>query len=154
MTIDLDPNYVRRIVGMDIPDDEMVRILRALEFVVEKAKGQIRSERRQKAETNSDDRLPSAFHLSVTAPDHRTDIGEGIEGQHDLAEEIGRIYGYDKLPVTLMADEMPPAHGNPQLDFEDRIKDALMNAGLSEIISYRMTTPEQEAKAVYPRHTC
>jgi phenylalanyl-tRNA synthetase beta chain len=67
-----------------------------------------------------------------------------------LAEEIGRIYGYDKLPMTLMADEMPPAHGNPQLEFEDRIKDALMNAGLSEIISYRMTTPEQEAKLFVP----
>ena len=130
-TIDLDPNYVRRIVGMDIADEEMAQILGSLEFELEFV------------DPNSNS---NSNFLRVTAPDHRTDI----EGQHDLAEEIGRIYGYDKLPVTLMADEMPPTHGNPQLEFEERIKDALMNAGLSEIISYRMTTPEQEAKLFAP----
>jgi phenylalanyl-tRNA synthetase beta chain len=145
VTIDLDPNYVRRIVGMEIPDDEMARILQSLEFEVEFLRLSS-SVGLPQAQRNTQPIGWDEIRLRVTSPDHRTDI----EGQHDLAEEIGRIYGYDKLPVTLMADEMPPAHGNPQLEFEERIKDALMNAGLSEIISYRMTTPEQEAKLFSP----
>ena len=65
-------------------------------------------------------------------------------------EEIGRIYGYDRLPATLMSDELPAAPGNPQLTFEEQVKDSLVNAGLQEIVSYRMTTPEREAKMFVP----
>ena len=65
--ITLDPNYAHRIIGMDIPVSEMVRILRALEFEVEEGKGEGHS--------------PFPL-LRVTAPNHRLDI----EGPHDLVE--------------------------------------------------------------------
>jgi phenylalanyl-tRNA synthetase beta chain len=131
-SIELDPSYVTRTVGMDIAVDEMVRILRALEFVVEKV--------------DQAEKVEQPPILKVIVPDHRLDI----EGQHDLAEEIGRVYGYDKLPATLMDDALPSAYVNKQLSFEERVKDILANAGLSEIVSYRMTTPEAEAKLLAP----
>jgi phenylalanyl-tRNA synthetase beta chain len=84
--------------------------------------------------------------IRVTAPLHRLDI----EGEHDLIEEIARIYGYDKLPQTLMDDALPPAYGNPELEFEEQVKDLLVEAGLQEIVSYRMTTPQAEARVFAP----
>lgn len=120
--IELQPARVSRLIGMDIPVADMTRILESLEFTVE-------------PQEESD-------ALLVTAPDHRLDI----EGAHDLTEEIARIYGLDKLPTTLMRDEMAPAPGNLALDFEEQVRDLLADAGLTEIISYRMTTPEAEAR--------
>jgi phenylalanyl-tRNA synthetase beta chain len=125
VTVDLYPEHVTKLIGMHIPTDDMVRILRALEFEVDAAQG-----------------VP----LRVTAPKHRLDI----EGEHDLTEEIARIYGLDNLPITLMNDEMAPAPGNPALDFEERVKDLLASLGLNEIVSYRMTTPAAEAKLLAP----
>jgi phenylalanyl-tRNA synthetase beta chain len=124
VVIDLDPAYVTRLIGMAIPVETMARILESLEFGVERV----------------------GAHLRVTSPLHRLDI----EGKHDLAEEIARIHGLDALPATLMNDEMAPAPGNAALDFEDATKDVLTLAGLSEIISYRMTTVDAEARLLAP----
>jgi phenylalanyl-tRNA synthetase beta chain len=64
----------------------------------------------------------------------------------DLMEEIARIYGYDRVPETRMADELPPQRGNPALDREERLRDLLVNLGLQEVITYRVVLPEQEAR--------
>jgi phenylalanyl-tRNA synthetase beta chain len=82
----------------------------------------------------------------VTAPPHRTDI----EGPHDLIEEVARIYGYDRIPATLMVDEIPPASGSPELEFEERVRDVLVESGLQEVVSYRLTTPELERRILPP----
>jgi phenylalanyl-tRNA synthetase beta chain len=124
VVIELDPAYVTRLIGMDIPVDAMVRILESLEFGVAR----------------------SGALLRVTSPLHRLDI----EGKHDLAEEIARIYGMDALPARLINDEMAAAPGNPTLDFEDAVKDLLTAAGLNEIISYRLSTQEAEARLLAP----
>lgn len=86
--------------------------------------------------------------LHVTVPDHRTDINSGVVGQADLVEEIARIYGYDRIPNTIMDDVLPPQWTNESLEREERARDLLVNLGLHEIISYRFTTPEAEASLV------
>jgi phenylalanyl-tRNA synthetase beta chain len=78
----------------------------------------------------------------VTAPDHRLDI----EGSHDLVEEVCRVYGYDRIPTTEMADNLPPQRNNVELSREERIKDILVDLGLQEIITYRLTTAERESR--------
>ncbi|HJS29556.1 MAG TPA: phenylalanine--tRNA ligase subunit beta [Anaerolineales bacterium] len=88
--------------------------------------------------------------LRVTVPDHRLDIGEGVSGMADLMEEVARIYGYDRIPETLMADTLPPQRGNPELAKEEKLKDILAGLGLQEIITYRLTTPESEAR-IFPK---
>lgn len=132
VTIELYPAHVTKLLGVEIPVEEMARILQSLEFKIEKGSPEFSI-------------LNSQF-LIVTAPDHRLDI----EGEHDLIEEIARVHGYDKVPHTLMSDALPPAHGNPELDFEERVRDLLVEAGLQEIVSYRMTTPQQEARVFVP----
>jgi phenylalanyl-tRNA synthetase beta chain len=136
VTVELHPENVNKLLGVDVPVEEMVRILKALEFEIGNGE----------SGTGNALHTPQSSSLIVTAPDHRLDI----EGEHDLIEEIARIYGYDKLPDTLMRDEIPHAAGNPELDFEERVKDILVNAGLQEIITYRLTTPQAEARAFAP----
>jgi len=122
--VDLPLNQVERLLGFSIPADEIVRILRALEFTVE----------------------PRGDVLHVIVPDHRLDIGTGLTGCADLIEEIARIYGYDRLPLTIVRDELPAQRANVPLEREERARDVLAKAGLREIVTYRLTTPEQEAR--------
>ncbi len=56
------------------------------------------------------------------------------------------MYGYDNLPSTEMADTLPTQRGNVTLEREMLLKDTLVNLGMQEIITYRLTTPEREAK--------
>lgn len=111
---------VARIGGINPTQDEIAAMLRALEFHVEDA----------------------GDHLLVTAPDHRLDI----EGAHDLVEEVCRVYGYDRIPRTEMSDVLPPQRNNPDLESEEQVRDILVELGLQEIITYRLTTPQDEAR--------
>ncbi len=111
---------VQRIGGINPTLAEIQQMLQALEFGVE----------------NKGD------HLLVAAPDHRLDI----QFTHDLVEEVCRIYGYDRLPSTEMSDTLPPQRSNEKLEKEERIKDILVQLGMQEIITYRLTTPERENK--------
>ena len=43
-------------------------------------------------------------------------------------------------------DELPPAYANPMILFENKVRDELASVGLYEIITYRMTAPEREAR--------
>jgi phenylalanyl-tRNA synthetase beta chain len=95
----------------------------------------------------ADSDVPNTLH--VTVPDHRMDIDTGVTGRADLIEEIARIYGYDRIPDTQFDDVMPPQRDNPALQKEERVRDLLVEAGLQEVITYRLTTPEREA-LLYP----
>jgi phenylalanyl-tRNA synthetase beta chain len=118
--IRLDAAYVHRLSGLDLSSAEMAELLARLEF---------------KSEVHDD-------HLIVTGPDYRLDI----EGPHDLVEEVCRLYGYDRIPSTVMADTLPPQRGNPTLEAEEHIKDILVQLGLNEIITYRLTSSRMEQK--------
>jgi len=84
--------------------------------------------------------------VTVKSPAHRMDIGEGVIGKADLMEEIARLYGYDRIPSSRMADPLPPQRTNTKDDFERKTKSVLVNLGLQEIINYRLTSPEEEAR--------
>ena len=120
--IAFDPDYVARILGVDVPKEEMVRILKSLAFEVSEI---------------SDDEA-----LTVTVPSHRRDVTRPI----DLVEEVGRIWGYDRFPVTLMRDELPPQRENARLEGAERVRDLLTGCGLDEVITYSLVSVEDEAK--------
>ena len=134
-SIDLDPAYVNRLLGAEIPVEEMVRILEALEFQVD-------------ADTGTQGRgepspcLPCP-RVSVS-PSPATARTSDIPA--DLAEEIGRIYGYDRLTPTLLEDELPPQRRNVALEGEEKVRDILAGAGLDEVITYSMIDVRDEAK--------
>ncbi len=73
---------------------------------------------------------------------------EGIVGVADVMEEIARMYGYENIPESRMADPLPPQRGNPSLEGEEHVRDLLVSLGMQEIITHRMTSPELEQRLV------
>ena len=117
---------VRRALGIEIPLAEIQTLLERLEFTC----------------AIEDDTL------RVQAPPIRMDIGEGLVGVADVMEEVARLYGFDRIPESRLADPLPPQRGNPSLEREEQVRDALASLGMQEIITHRMTSPENEARVL------
>lgn len=144
VTVDLPLTEVERIIGIPLSQDEVAGLLEGLEFDVERTGG-----------TTHDSAV-----LRVTVPPNRLDIGFVSDPAHqdiadhiaqaDLLEEIARVYGYDRLPNTLIEDELPPQRTNVALVREQQVADLLTRAGLQEVINYRLTTPAREGLLLPP----
>ena len=119
----LTAREVERILGIPFPVDESMSILESLEFECERL-----------AEDT----------LRVTVPPHRLDC----QYPADLIEEIARIHGYDRIPATEMADQLPPQRSNRALDLEEQVRDILVGCGLQEIVTYSLTSLDREAALV------
>jgi phenylalanyl-tRNA synthetase beta chain len=118
---------VERWLGIKISSEQIKEILTKLDFTVR----------------------VDGDNISAQTPAHRLDIGQGIIGVADLMEEIARIYGYDRIPETRLSDTLPPQRGNPALELEETLRDTLVNLGLQEVISHRLTNPENESQ-IFP----
>lgn len=129
-SVTVTPQEVERLLGIAIPADEIVRILKSLEFDVAVA--------------------ADGAAITATTPDHRLDIGEGAIGRADLIEEIARVYGYERIPGTMLADPLPAQHRNVALEREELTRDVLAAAGLYEAQTYSLTQPESEARSRDP----
>lgn len=110
--IKLEADWINRFIGTKIPVAEMAAILKKLGFTVE-----------------GDE---------VTAPSFRADVRH----KADLAEEIARIYGYDKIGMTLI--DAPATQGglNDEQKFENRVNNVLLGCGYSEISTYSFVSPK------------
>ena len=128
VVVDLPVAEVERLLGVSLTAEEIVRILESLEF---------------KCAVADDQSL-----ISVTTPDHRLDIGQGVVGQADLIEEIARISGYARIPETQLADSLQPQRRNVSLELEELARDLLVASGLGlqEVQTYSLTTPEKERR--------
>ena len=73
----------------------------------------------------------------VTPPTFRVDITREI----DLIEEVVRLYGYDRVPVSLPAVSVTEMEVIPRLALEEKLRQLLTGSGFSEIINYSFTTP-------------
>lgn len=120
--IKLDLAYIDRLLGMSIPPAEIARILRSLDCHVDNPNG--------------------SASFTVIPPAHRVDIQHGPA---DLVEDVARIYGYDKLPTTSLADQLPDQADNLALTGEDRVRDILAGLGLQEVMTYALTSREMES---------
>ena len=81
----------------------------------------------------------SAEQFTVSVPCRRWDIS--IEA--DLYEEIARIYGYDKLPASLPKDDGTAGELTATQKLRRQVRTLPEGAGLTEIITYALTTPEK-----------
>jgi phenylalanyl-tRNA synthetase beta chain len=124
--VDVTSQDVKRLLGIELTVQQISDLLSRLEFSCE----------------------VTSYGLRVTAPPHRMDINEGVVGLADVLEEVARSYGYDNIPTTTMADALPPQVGNPVHEWEEHLRDFLVALGFQEIVSYRMTSVEKEARLV------
>ena len=104
------------LIGFRVPDDEVERSLGTLGFEVESLAG----------------------GFTVRPPWWRTDVSIA----DDVAEEVLRIAGYDRLPATTLGGRIPAHEPQPLAELGERLRDALAGAGLQEVICYSLTTAE------------
>lgn len=74
----------------------------------------------------------SGEELTIAPPFWRTDI----EIKEDVVEEVGRLYGFDKLPVKLPTRTIRPTHRNTVYDLKAKIRDVLSRFGANEVLTY------------------
>lgn len=85
----------------------------------------------------------SGDNLSVQVPFWRMDI----ELPEDIVEEVGRLYGYDKLPVNLPKRTASPAAKNELSQFKSQIRSILSGVGANELLTYSFVHGDLLAKA-------
>lgn len=104
--IDFIPERINALLGTDISREEMIKIFESLEIKVEGDK--------------------------VVAPYFRPDL----EQLADIAEEVLRIYGYDKLGTTYVNAETTLGIRNKKQRLEDNLRKTLVAKGYSEVCTY------------------
>ena len=104
--IKLDVERINNLLGTNLSKQEIIDILEKLEIKIE--------------------------NDMAIAPYFRMDL----EFLADLAEEVARIYGYDKLETKLVRAETTLGIKNKEQKIEDKIQDVLITNGLSEIYTY------------------
>ena len=118
--IDLRSARIARLLGVDIADAEVASLLSRLGMQVQ----------------------PQPGGWRITPPGFRFDIA--IEA--DLIEEIGRVYGYNRLPQTDAASHMALQPVSEALVDIERIKDLLVDRGYQEAITYSFVDAETQLK--------
>ncbi|MSQ96336.1 MAG: phenylalanine--tRNA ligase subunit beta [Gemmataceae bacterium] len=120
-----------RLLGFKIEPAEAIRILQALEYDVAPPPANA-----------------GGSPYKVTVPTHRLDVQEGTA---DLVEDIVRIYGYDRVPTTLLSEPLPKQQANEPIVFEEKVRDILVDCGLQEVVCYALTMPEKETLLLKPQ---
>ena len=123
--VTLTQERLRRILGIEMPTAQVRQLLSSLGFGC---------------------RWVPPDRFVVRVPCWRTDISIA----DDVIEEIARITGYDQLPTTLLQGELPSAWPQPRYDLRERVRDALVSAGLQEVVSYSLTSLDTLAKVLDP----
>ena len=108
--VEVTTDFINSRLGLKLSADEMRVLLQNVECQVE----------------------VSGEQLSITAPFWRTDI----ELREDVVEEIGRLYGYDRLPLKLPRRDLQPAVKDRLLTLKSEVRARLSKAGANEILSY------------------
>ncbi len=114
------PDAINRLLGISVTREEMISIFDRLGVKVE-----------------GDIVLPPSFR-----PD--------LEGEADLAEEIARFYGYDKIPTTLSSGTNINAGKNPAQKQEDKLKSFMTAQGYSETLTYSFVSAKMYDKLNIP----
>lgn len=115
-SLKLDLDYVRELLGIDIPNEEIINILNSLSFKTESEDGK----------------------ADVEIPTFRLDV----DGEEDLIEEVGRIYGYQEIP-EVSAPVSLTAERNSKVFWKTNIKDVIRNMGFLEAYNYSFISEQQ-----------
>ncbi len=130
----ITPTFIIERLGTRIKNEEIVNYLENVEFSVKKH--DLTSTESFEANlgdiTETSERQRTEEALYITAPFWRTDI----ELPEDVVEEVGRLYGFDKLPRELPMRNIKPAAKNPIVMLKQHIRRSLSRAGANEVLTY------------------
>ena len=123
--IDVTRKRLQQVLGIDLPTSTVRHALTSLGFACHWEP-------------------PETYHVRV--PYWRPDVRIA----DDVIEEIARIIGYDEIPTKGLGGEVPPALPQPKRELRERLRDALVAAGMQEVITYSLTTMEALQQVVPP----
>ena len=112
--IKFDADRINGLLGTDVSKEEMLEIFARLELVVDEA-------------TNE-----------IVIPSFRQDL----EGIADIAEEVARFYGYDKIPSTLPSGEATTGKMPFKIRIEQKARDIAEYCGFSQGMCYSFESPK------------
>ena len=119
-TLPFTPAVINNFLGTDVPADEMIKILETLECKV--ADG------------------------TITVPSFRADLG----CMNDIAEEIARIYGYNRITSSQIKGETTQGGRTPKQKFEVDVENAMCGMGLNQIETFSFISPKYYDKVRLP----
>jgi phenylalanyl-tRNA synthetase beta chain len=120
---------IAQVLGIEVPQNEVERILFSLGY--EFGPG------------------AEAGIFRAIPPHWRPDI----EIADDVIEDIGRIYGYDRLPITFLRGVLPPVEPRPLETMRERLRDAAAGLGFDEVITYSLVDRVQLDAVTAPADT-
>lgn len=110
-TIELEPDRINALLGTDISEADMVEYLRHLEIPVE--------------------------GHEIRVPSWRPDL----VGMADIAEEVGRLFGYNNIPTTTFRGAATEGGYTEAMKLENRAGSLCRSLGYSEILTYSFVSP-------------
>ena len=122
-TIKFDPDYVNKLIGFNLTEEQMVSYFPALELKYD-------------PETKL-----------ITIPTFRQDL----VGMCDIAEEVARFYGYDNIPTTLPSGEATSGKLSYKLRIDEIARRVALYSGFSQGMSYSFESPKVYDKLLLPK---
>lgn len=110
LPVKLAVDFINARLGLQLSAEQIKQLLTNVEFIV----------------------TVEGDQLAVVAPFWRTDI----ELREDVVEEVGRLYGYDRLPLELPERVIEPTRQDPLLTLKGDIRRCLAKAGANEVLTY------------------
>ena len=111
--IDIDSKFINERLGLKLSENDICGLLNNVEI------------RSHGPEEELD-------YICIQSPFWRTDL----ELSEDIVEEVGRLYGFDKLPRELPHRSIKPVPKNPRRELKNAIRQSLSRAGANEILTY------------------
>lgn len=121
--VKFEPEKINALLGTDLSKEEMLGYLSKVELVYEEASEEI------------------------IAPTFRQDI----QRMADLAEEVARFYGYDKIPTTLPTGEATTGRISFKQRIEQVARDVAEYCGFSQGMCYSFESPSVFEKLLLPK---
>lgn len=112
----IDPDNINKVLGIQITLEKMMQILKPLEIEVKVTEEGVKA----------------------IVPTFRRDITQ----EADIIEEVGRLYGYDQLPVTLPEGNVTHGKLNTEQKIVNDIKELMTYSGYSEIYTFSFVSPK------------
>lgn len=108
--ITVSSQFINSRLGLELSSEAIAKLLTNVEFHVKK----------------------ESKELNINAPFWRTDI----EIPEDIVEEVGRLYGYDQLPLILPNRSISPAVVEPLIQLKQTVRNELSALGANEVLTY------------------
>jgi len=133
-TLSFRPSRVRSLLGVALSDEEQIALLGSIGITAvadaDATKIAVTPKRSVSVEKGA--------ARAVRVPSWRSDL----EIEADLAEEVARLYGYERIPTTIPSADLPPHRPSPTL-LRDRVRRLLADAGLHEVVTHALVSGAQ-----------